>query len=625
MEEATPLVGRAVDGARRLHRRRDGAIAMLALVGAIIIFMLALAMFDAQDVARQKAQTQAAADTAAFSQAAIKARGMNMLAYTNVAKRSIWGIHSTYPAYLDTMHWWVQFVINNSCSACQSASSESQVCELCRLGRSERDKWINAVCRESEGHQCEKGSPETWGLFHRMSQRDYSDEMEMNDDGTEVSGRFPRVILGDFGPKTGSGVDETLFEKYYGQDVRALDNYQRYIFGITPWWGWSEQLVKGLRNGASVTVGWPMPAGRFPGGLFNRAGELADQVNETASLGGRQSSSTNITDALPAHPGEAAAMRKHIRGQLEESSLVDCIRSQIDGSGSCGDDIDPFYLEHIANGLLMYLKSEGVVGGNWSVPGGGGGALSSLAGGVSTLFAHLCSLDAKADDFLCDTLTGWSLGGFDRGLEFTEESFERIFDGSDRDDAITGGPWFVRPAENEAKWRRQMSNIVVAYKTDFKKFDDERARRKYHIIKQRNYRRNWSESAASLRRGSYLYSSPGVPLAGPELAVQKALYSASGYWGLARSEIYFSGDRTPDLWHPSWSARLRPLVLSDDEFDKGGYSMNQVYHDTMMGFALAGGLGMSETSDFDRAMSDLLLMEKATRSMGDSTIGAVAK
>jgi hypothetical protein len=68
--------------------------------------MMAWVVMDAGHGTRKRLEAQAAADTAAYSQAAVKARAMNMMAYANIAKRSVVGIHAMYEGmYIAYADW----------------------------------------------------------------------------------------------------------------------------------------------------------------------------------------------------------------------------------------------------------------------------------------------------------------------------------------------------------------------------------------------------------------------------------------------------------------------------------------------------------------------------------------
>src|SRR5690554_5242355 len=99
---------------QRMHRDESGAIVLLCLAACMFLFMVGLLMYDAGKVARDKVDVQMAADTAAYSQAAVKARAMNSIAFANVGKRTISGIRNMY--YTQFIHYldWYQ----GQCSRC---------------------------------------------------------------------------------------------------------------------------------------------------------------------------------------------------------------------------------------------------------------------------------------------------------------------------------------------------------------------------------------------------------------------------------------------------------------------------------------------------------------------------
>ena len=98
----------------RMHRDEGGAIVVLAFAGCLFLFLVGLTLYDAGFMARDKVDVQNAADTAAYSQAAVKARAMNMVSFANVGKRTIVGIGSMYFwQQLFYFIWWV-----GECSEC---------------------------------------------------------------------------------------------------------------------------------------------------------------------------------------------------------------------------------------------------------------------------------------------------------------------------------------------------------------------------------------------------------------------------------------------------------------------------------------------------------------------------
>src|SRR5690606_34515840 len=88
---------------------------------------------------------------------------------------------------------------------------------------------------------------------------------------------------------------EQLFTRGVNE-IQAIDTYQAYMAQIAPWWGWSEGLTRGMRNGASITTSWPVPEGNFSS-LNSTVKDVVDKipvVNTDAVWG-----QTGATDSLP--------------------------------------------------------------------------------------------------------------------------------------------------------------------------------------------------------------------------------------------------------------------------------------------------------------------------------------
>lgn len=188
-------------GLQRFHRDEGGAILLLGLAAVMILMLLAWVLYDSGQMGRHKLNVQAAADTAAYSQAAVNARVMNNLAYANIAKRSVVGIHSQYAALWEAYDEWFQGKV----AAC--AAGDDNACRVVQENR--------------EIHDNEKAQ----------------DFATYRDD---------------------------LSSGYYLQDVIAIDSYQRYTHALAPWWGWSEAVLRAARNGAGMAASFPVPRGQDP-------------------------------------------------------------------------------------------------------------------------------------------------------------------------------------------------------------------------------------------------------------------------------------------------------------------------------------------------------------------------
>lgn len=184
------------------HRDESGAILMLCFAACLFLFMVSLIIFDAGALSRDKVDVQMAADTAGYSQAAVKARSMNMISFANVGKRTISGIrnmyYTQYPHYMD---W-----LSGQCSRC-----------CCGL-------WCGCW---TECFNCIGNWASLVPIFEGI---DYIFFM---------IGRFAGDTLTDH--------------------LEALDTYQEEMIEYSPYWAFGEAIIRGVRNGANVVTTYPMP------------------------------------------------------------------------------------------------------------------------------------------------------------------------------------------------------------------------------------------------------------------------------------------------------------------------------------------------------------------------------
>lgn len=221
----------------RFHRDQKGAVALLALAALLILLMLALVVLDTGEAARDKLTVQSAADAAAWSEAAVEARAMNMIAFANVAKRVTVGMTAFYDAL------WLAYgelalltgiAIAAACiAAFFSAGAAATLCE----------KTI------------------------------------------EFGAELVKIIGGEL--KDGNSYYTSLRPGYFKDDIIALDNYQSYMAELAPWWAYAEGIQRGIRNGAAITASFPVPESTFP------------SLNIPFDLGNMDLSDTGIDDELP--------------------------------------------------------------------------------------------------------------------------------------------------------------------------------------------------------------------------------------------------------------------------------------------------------------------------------------
>ena len=183
------------DALDALAKDEGGAVVLLCLAAVLILFLMAWLMFDGIIVTKDKIEVQASADMGAFSQGSVKARSMNMVAFTNVGKRSVVGVHSVYASMFFSYRQYVT------------------------------DRIMECV---NQLPQCD------WDV------------------ALENAELFLTELDNDFAAYTANS-------EYYTADVRALHNYQNYITAITRWWGWSEAVTRAQRNGATFATSYPPP------------------------------------------------------------------------------------------------------------------------------------------------------------------------------------------------------------------------------------------------------------------------------------------------------------------------------------------------------------------------------
>lgn len=217
-----------------LHRNESGAVGLLVLVATIIVMMMGLVMFDAQHIARDNLQVQAAADTAAWSQSAVEARSMNMIAFANVGKRVTFGMTSFYQAI------WISYGL--------ILAATIALAIVCWIANVPLFGAISTVCNEITQFAVKVG---LWMLE------------EIGD-----LAKFEADLSGGF----------------YKDDMKAFHAYQGHMAKITPWWGWAESLTRGIRNGATATGSYPVPVRMFNIPALQIAGVGIDQSNKVDKL-----------------------------------------------------------------------------------------------------------------------------------------------------------------------------------------------------------------------------------------------------------------------------------------------------------------------------------------------------
>jgi hypothetical protein len=204
-----------------LHDDESGAFLLIGLAASLVLMLMAWVVMDAGSAARAKMEGQAAADTAAYSAAAVKARTMNDLVYANLAKRTVVGAHAVYPSLMAGYHEW----IGQYEKMCE-ATNDPAICEIALRNRA---------------------------LF------------------TVEQGADLQTFAANA-------------KSYYGEDITALDNVQTYLLEIGPWWAWSEAVHRASRNGATMSATFPAPRGvpRAAGNVGGLTAQVMQAANSNS-------------------------------------------------------------------------------------------------------------------------------------------------------------------------------------------------------------------------------------------------------------------------------------------------------------------------------------------------------
>jgi hypothetical protein len=328
----------------------------------------------------------------------------------------------------------------------------------------------------------------------------------------------------------------------YLQDLTAIDNYQHYMQHITPWWGYSEQLSRGWRNGATTVVSFPPPPGQITVGLSSIQ-NLINTVNSILSLFGMQT-----IDLTVYHGNDNLPIAKTDYGTGEwAGQLVSPTKHP------------EFAAEHLINAWIHKNNSDE---------------------GAGTMLTFIMGI----------VLAGTA------GMAYSESVFD---DADDPYELDTGG--------SEAMWLKRTSNLAIAYLNDEQKMDEDLTKYEISADTYTDYE----------HAGGFL---------------DDQMYKSSGIWTLAKSEITFIGDGfygdEPDMWHPSWTARMRPVHLPG-EFEDAGFSMFEAYSQVVPYLALSAQVasvqGANTLDAIAASIRDIVRLGLSSAAMGPSTASGIAK
>lgn len=507
---------------KRFHGNQDGAIALLCLAGLLIIFMSTMMMWDAGKGARDKIEVQKGADAAALSQATVKARSMNMIAYTNIQKRILYGYNTLYiAAFLALVEASAYYMAVAGIKAAKAVKTLPACVTIVGCAIPIANAY-QAIVNAIEGLK---------GVVQLM--------LEVVEFIAINGGRL--YGLGAGGDEVGRSIRE----------VAALDYYQGYMKKIAPWWGWGEAVTRGMRNGATLVGTAPIPEGdatrlrekvRF--GLNAINGIFGDTVPAPDDI----FRMTNEKDSLPIEQIPDAASFGPL-GSIGVPKFVS--HAKLCGGMLTSPEfwLVQYYHDHWRNG-----KSEGY----WrdsSAPSGAKIAPQTL---VTTL-----------------EIMNLPLGCVVSGLTLGHEVLPYEIKVSVSTNPISG----ILGSETPDKWLRATQNVVVGYKHGDGRNANDGGRQKLQFMEQ-DYSMGarkvlfsnegyWTISKSEMVfdkgiAGSLAANMSGInqiPLAG----------QIFGYLANLLNE--------PNMWEPHWTSRLRPLALPNETESLD--DLDKIYHDAL--------------------------------------------
>jgi len=221
----------------RFHGSESGAVLLLVLAAFLVLFMVAMTIFDSGKAAQDKMRVQVAADTAAYSHSVIKSRTMNVIVYANIIKRMFYSYFVTY------VHAWIAILAEMVIKAAECAD------------------WVLTSC---------------WDFVAAL----------------------PMVIAEVI--EAIENVKDLMLNGRASKEINQLDRYSAYMYAITPWWAWIEATGRSMGNGAMVSASWPPPPSSI-GNIKNAVTTTSSTVDWAlgTSFTAMMPSLSQATDALP--------------------------------------------------------------------------------------------------------------------------------------------------------------------------------------------------------------------------------------------------------------------------------------------------------------------------------------
>ena len=514
-----------------LDRDQGGAIIFLVLAGILVLLLTILMMFEAGEVAQDKMLAQNAADTAAYSQSAVKARSMNMIAYANTSKRMFYSYWVTYVAAAQAL-----------------AISTPAYCSSCNIFN--------------------------WYACYRCIIGGIQGALEV----------LHLLIL---------HVPDALQRAQ--SEISTLNNFQHYLVGITPWWGYAENLFRGTQNGATITTSWPPPKATLPGWAASlvSAVVLFDSIFDT-SFSGRFPDISGRFDELPV-------------SQRREGWL----NTPIEHADYCAEFL--LSMEHITPAIEHVMRSDG---GGWDPMG--------ISTDGQTLGIFLLQILNPANCFFAFTLLGTE--GFPFGLP----DFPRL--GSDvHDFRVDGG--FMGAAPSEQEWLQNTSNITFAYQNTRRSQKRDDRRYANILVDHTDSPLYQSDGTWSMARSEIMWSETGTAA-----GTFNQLFGGMGNIGALINGVsnFTAGPLVairggPNMWQPRWTNRLRPLHLPDESLGStirgNPIGLGTVFLDSIPYMAVSTLISSIVEGNFNitQAVNDLYYMYVVSSSYTSEDLQGLAK
>lgn len=501
---------------------QQGAVALLMLASLLVTFMFALVVHDVGWMAEDKMEVQIAADTASWSQSAVEARAMNIIAFANVGKRVTVGMVSYYEGL------WIGVALLTAAMIVLTIAC-----------------WVAAIF--------------VWALVQTCTKLSFSTAEIIS----LVANEFPDLMLsGGLGPDL-----MTKDTGYFQKDVEGFTKYQAHINEIAPFWSWGENFIRGFRNGA-ITSGWPVPPA--DSAAANALGGFLSNIGVPDGSG--------FTDGLPVVVNTDIDKDKAYNSMCRR--IYGGSSSSFSKNGNVGG-IGGLLTDQVIHTIDYGLKS--LIGDS---------AKNTMPSGTTLLG----SADRRVFLFLMGVM---NFGFIRAGCSYNMKDGSGIVSAINSLPGVsfpepfgqTAWPFTIQDTEDAAGWLRLSSNLTIAYRR-------------------------------GINRGDAKYDSftdDGVTLGAAE--------QLQGVWALSRSEITYqnASDGTsvaPDLWHSSWTARMRPVALPGEW---SGVKMSSAFRDAapwmIRGLAVDAIIGQGVGID---SAVDGLRMGLGTMEMNDNMDG-VAK